>query len=130
MEFEKITIFLNGHDLGFFKSVVINDHEARLYNDELDRVIQFDSMEETHSGIHLYCSDNSNHYYHNGIMAWDIIDKIMEYYGNDVDGSLGFYLGNIFKYLLRFKYKDQAQSDLEKVKVYIDRIMEIYGSLS
>ena len=80
-------------------------------------------MRETDSGGTLEFR-TPNHYYHNGIMAWDIIDIIMNYYGDDVDGSLGFYLGNIFKYLLRFKYKDQAKSDLEKVKVYIDRIME------
>ena len=124
MEFNNVVAYLNGKELGFYKSIMVKDCEARFYNEELEKVLQIDSMQESVNGTILLFYSTSNHYFHNGIMAWDIIDQIMDYYGNDVDGSLGFYLGNIFKYLLRFKYKDQAQSDLEKVKVYIDRIME------
>ena len=128
MEFNNVAVYINDKEIGYYKEVIVKDCEARLFNYEgqLDKVIQFNSMHESDTGTSLiFTTNTSNHYLHNGIMAWDIIDKIMDYYGNDIDGSLGFYLGNIFKYLLRFKYKDQAQSDLEKVKVYVDRIMEI-----
>lgn len=124
MEFNNVVAYLNSQELGFYKSITVKDNEARFYNDELEKVIQIDSMQESDSGTTLLFYSTTNHYYHNGIMAWDIIDKIMDYYGDKIDGSLGFYLGNIFKYLLRFIFKGQAKSDLEKVKVYIDRIIE------
>ena len=142
--FRNTHVFFNDYDLGFFKEVVINQNEARFYNPDLIKVASFDNFDFDYDSlsdstdIEFYGEDDAlieyfierkkpNHYYHNGIMAWDIIDRIMDYYGNEIDGSLGFYLGNIFKYLLRFKFKGQAQSDLEKIKIYVDRIIEYVG---
>lgn len=118
---------LNIENIGVFKKIIINDHEARLYNDSLESVFRFNSMcEEDYANLIFYisCEKRTDYYTHNGITAWDIIDIIMDYYGDSIDGSQAFYLGNIFKYLFRFKFKGQLQSDLEKAKDYIDRIVD------
>ena len=135
MEFENVTVFLDEYNLGFYKSVIVNDCEARLYNSELDKVIRFDCMQEVDDpGIHYLnfhkAEQTSNHYYHNSIMAWDVIDKALDYHEGGISNKESGVLYNIFKYLLRYPYKGQSKSDLEKVKVYNDRIIEIYGNLS
>ena len=51
-------------------------------------------------------------------------------YLDAVDGlQLGFYQGNILKYVVRYKYKHTAQElriqDLEKALFYLKRLIEI-----
>jgi|TARA_R110000824_G_scaffold114898_1_gene265725 hypothetical protein len=51
-------------------------------------------------------------------------------YLDAVDGlQLGFYQGNIMKYVVRYKYKHAAQElriqDLEKALFYLKRLIEI-----
>lgn len=66
----------------------------------------------------------SNYYKPHDIEAWDLIEYAMKYYRSDIDGSEAFYIGNILKYLLRFKYKGQRNSDLNKIQMYCERLKD------
>ena len=54
-----------------------------------------------------------SHYQKNEIQPIDIIDA----------NKLGFYEGNIIKYVLRYKNKNGIE-DLKKAKWYLDRMIE------
>lgn len=64
-----------------------------------------------------------SYYYHNGVMAWDIIDQIMDYHEDGLTNKEAGALYNVLKYLLRFPYKGQRDSDLNKAKEYIDQLI-------
>ena len=55
----------------------------------------------------------NDHYQKNEIQPIDIIDA----------NKLGFYEGNIIKYVLRYKNKNGIE-DLKKAKWYLDRMIE------
>lgn len=116
-------VFVNDEFIGYF-DVVINDCEARLYrNSGLDRVIQFDSMEEYNGQICLYkSSETTNYYKPHDTEAWDLIDQVLTYYGSDLTGGEPFYIGNIMKYLLRYKYKGKAEEDINKLIRYAQKL--------
>jgi len=59
--------------------------------------------------------DHPKHYNIGTIEVINIID----------DWELGFYEGNIVKYVMRSKYKGKQVQDLEKAKWYLDRLLEI-----
>lgn len=66
--------------------------------------------------------DNVNHpshYNQGGIEVWDVISAFTK----DLDGAEAFYAGNVIKYVLRWNHKNGIE-DLEKAKVYIDKIIE------
>ena len=60
-----------------------------------------------------------NHYNQDGIEVWDVINAFTK----DLKGAEAFYAGNIIKYVLRWNHKNGIE-DLEKAKVYIDKIIE------
>lgn len=60
-----------------------------------------------------------NHYNQNGIEVWDVINAFTK----DLEGAEAFYAGNVIKYVLRWNHKNGIE-DLEKAKVYIDKIIE------
>lgn len=60
-----------------------------------------------------------NHYNQGGIEVWDVIDAFTK----NLEGAEAFYAGNVIKYVLRWNYKNGIE-DLEKAKVYIDKIIE------
>ena len=60
-----------------------------------------------------------NHYNQDGIEVWDIINAFTK----DLKGAEAFYAGNVIKYVLRWNHKNGIE-DLEKAKVYIDKIIE------
>ena len=51
----------------------------------------------------------------NGVEVIDIIEEF----------GLGFHLGNVIKYVLRAGHKSNELEDLEKAKLYLERIIEL-----
>ena len=69
-----------------------------------------------------YPSNNVNHpshYNQGGMEVWDVIKA----FTSDLNGAEAFYAGNIIKYVLRWNHKNGIE-DLEKAKVYIDKLIE------
>ena len=60
-----------------------------------------------------------NHYNQNGMEVWDVIKA----FTSNLSGAEAFYAGNAIKYILRWDKKNGIE-DLEKTKVYIDKIIE------
>lgn len=60
-----------------------------------------------------------NHYNQNGMEVWDVIEA----FTSNLSGVEAFYAGNAIKYILRWDKKNGVE-DLEKAKVYIDKIIE------
>lgn len=57
------------------------------------------------------------HYNMTSMEAWDVIKM-------QLGDKFQYYLeGNILKYVLRFKWKDQNISDLQKAEVYIKKLI-------
>lgn len=63
--------------------------------------------------------NHPSHYNQGGIEVWDVISAFTK----DLEGAEAFYAGNVIKYVLRWNYKNGIE-DLEKAKVYIDKIIE------
>lgn len=63
--------------------------------------------------------NHPSHYNQGGIEVWDVIRAFTK----DLDGAEAFYAGNVIKYVLRWNHKNGIE-DLEKAKVYIDKIIE------
>lgn len=64
----------------------------------------------------------NSYYYHNGVMAWNLIDEILDYHEGNLTNREAGILYNILKYLLRFPYKGQRESDLDKAIEYIEQL--------
>ena len=64
-----------------------------------------------------------NHYMLDGIPGVEVKDVIKAVLGKD---TVGFYLGNVLKYMLRFKKKNGLE-DLKKARLYLDWAIEDYG---
>lgn len=60
-----------------------------------------------------------SHYNQNGMEVWDVIKA----FTSELSGAEAFYAGNAIKYILRWDKKNGIE-DLEKAKVYIDKIIE------
>ena len=60
-----------------------------------------------------------SHYRVSPLQPWDII----------VSWNLGFFRGNVLKYLLRAPHKN-GKEDLEKARHYLDYIIENYDRLA
>ena len=67
-------------------------------------------------------NDNVNHPIHYNTGNIECIDAMLSAYGKEV--VLNFCLGNIFKYIWRFKSKNGIE-DLNKAKWYLDKIIEL-----
>ena len=72
----------------------------------------------------VYKKDSSkvnhpNHYNQNGMEVWDVIKA----FTSNLSGAEAFYAGNAIKYILRWDKKNGIE-DLEKAKVYINKIIE------
>ena len=63
--------------------------------------------------------NHPSHYSQGGIEVWDVINAFTK----DLEGVEAFYAGNVIKYVLRWNHKNGIE-DLEKAKVYIDKIIE------
>ena len=126
IEYTNTKVVFDNIPLGVYDSIMIEGRKARLYRDgELEQVKAFNSMydELEDSTLYLFQSATDHSYYNpNGIVAWDLIDTVLSFYGSDLSPSECFNIGNILKYLLRFKYKGQALSDLDKAIDYLKRV--------
>lgn len=63
--------------------------------------------------------NHPNHYNQNGMEVWDVIKA----FTSNLSGAEAFYAGNAIKYILRWDKKNGIE-DLEKAKVYINKIIE------
>lgn len=63
--------------------------------------------------------NHPSHYNQNGMEVWDVIKA----FTSNLFGAEAFYAGNAIKYILRWDKKNGIE-DLEKAKVYIDKIIE------
>jgi len=59
--------------------------------------------------------DHPSHYNQGKIEVIDTID----------DWELGFYEGNIIKYVARYQYKEDPVADLKKAAWYLERLISI-----
>lgn len=59
------------------------------------------------------------HYTEMNIQPWDVID------GWPLQCSVGFYRGNILKYIIRAGEKGDAIEDLQKARHYIDKLIKV-----
>ena len=86
--------------------------------DQLRRLGRYDLLEILDSPKRGACGKASvkqvggNHYKENSIQPWDVIDAY----------NLGFYEGNVLKYLLRDKVN--KREDLLKAIHYLEKIIE------
>lgn len=60
-----------------------------------------------------------DHYKKMKIQPWDLFGSIF-----NLDEQVGFYLGNVYKYLMRYDSKNGIQ-DLEKAKHYLEKLIEV-----
>lgn len=65
------------------------------------------------------------HYFRNGKVAWEIIEDVLDFHEGGISNKQAGILYNIMKYVLRYPYKGNPADDLRKVKVYIDRLIEV-----
>lgn len=61
-----------------------------------------------------------NYYNRNGVEVYEILDLIYKFFGDDLNAKEGFYVGNIVKYLMRYKFKGDPSGDLEKLEEYLE----------
>lgn len=59
--------------------------------------------------------DHPVHYKKSGFEAIDIIEAF----------AFGFHIGNVVKYIFRYKYKGKPIEDLKKARWYLDRKIQL-----
>ncbi len=65
--------------------------------------------------------DHPKHYNMGSMETIDIIESLVE----NLTGFEGYIIGNILKYLHRYKYKNGVE-DLEKARWYIDKLISLF----
>lgn len=60
-----------------------------------------------------------DHYKKMKIQPWDLFSSIF-----NLDEQIGFYLGNVYKYLMRYDSKNGVE-DLMKAKHYLEKLIEV-----
>lgn len=60
-----------------------------------------------------------DHYLNMKVQPWDIID------GWDIEESVGFYRGNILKYIMRMHDKDDPITNVKKAMQYCSKLIEV-----
>lgn len=66
---------------------------------------------------------NVNHPSHYTVGKIEVIDYVDDNLGENLEY---YYIGNIIKYISRYKYKNGLE-DLQKAKWYLDRLCKIKG---
>lgn len=111
-------------DSDAFKSVVTEMKESALQK-QLEQIkqanVDFQKLCEERRNAHMR-NDNVNHPQHYKLDGLDIevIDLIRSATGTQYAGYL---LGNLIKYVMRYKKKNGVE-DLKKAKVYLDWLIE------
>lgn len=80
----------------------------------IDTIIPREKNEKKSNSV-----NHPNHYNQGGMEVWDVIKAFTE----NLSGAEAFYAGNAIKYILRWDKKNGTE-DLEKAKVYIDKLIE------
>jgi len=97
-------------------NIGLNGNTGEHYGIDLDdKERERKALLEKLNAPHKNLSDRQvggSHYKKHSIQPWDIVDE----YG------LGFYEGNVLKYLLRSK--DDRREDLQKAMHYLEKILE------
>lgn len=70
------------------------------------------------SAVQVVKEDAINHPTHYNQYKWEVIDVIEEYFKDN------YHLGNVFKYIARYKYKGKPVEDLKKASWYLNRYIE------
>ncbi len=65
------------------------------------------------------------HYNQGGMEVIDVIEIATSGERTGDRGFIGYLLGNILKYLLRFKYKGKPIEDLKKARWYLDKLIVV-----
>lgn len=63
--------------------------------------------------------ERNDYYKRNGVEVKEILSLIYRFFGDDLNAQEGFYLGNVIKYLMRFKFKGNPEQDLNKLEEYL-----------
>lgn len=61
----------------------------------------------------------NDYYNRNGVQVMEILNSIYQFFGDDLNAKEGFYIGNIIKYLMRYKFKGDPNRDLDKLDDYL-----------
>lgn len=64
--------------------------------------------------------EQQDYYYRNGIHVKDVIDQVYQFFGDDLTSWEAAGIYNIMKYLMRYKYKENPQKDLDKIAVNVE----------
>ena len=65
------------------------------------------------------------HYKKGDMEAIDVIELVVSGQRTGDQGFVGYLLGNIMKYLLRFPHKGKPIEDLNKARWYLDKIISV-----
>ena len=102
---------------GVYKLQLVEDPDKAFYADILTfSTLQTDTKEEEEGGTKEKEFDpvkKPSHYNQGGIEPIDFIEA----------NNMGYYEGNIIKYITRYKYKGTPLLDLEKARHYLDRLI-------
>lgn len=73
--------------------------------------------------------EKSYYRYPDGTDCWDLIQRLTVGYPDRYDAYAGFLVGNVIKYLFRYRLKesDAAVSDLRKAATYLQSLIEWEG---
>lgn len=63
--------------------------------------------------------ENQSYYNRNGVEVKDVIQKVYQFFGDDLTGWESACIYNILKYLMRYKYKENPKDDLDKLMVNV-----------
>ena len=63
------------------------------------------------------------HYKKGDMEAIDVIELVVSGQRTGDQGFVGYLLGNILKYLLRFRHKGKPVEDLKKARWYLDKLI-------
>lgn len=97
-----------------YEYVLLSTTQHRCFSVYRDAAIEIIAASNSSSKVH-----HPSHYNQNGMEVWDVIKA----FTSNLSGVEAFYAGNAIKYILRWDKKNGIE-DLEKAKVYIDKIIE------
>ncbi len=110
--------WLADHDLEHEGEGILTELECKSCNAMYEVRQQHQEVEQEKKATKFDNIKKPKHYNMTSIEAWDVIKM-------QLGDKFQYYLeGNILKYLLRFKWKDQNISDLNKANVYIDKLIK------
>lgn len=68
--------------------------------------------------------EGGDHYKRMGVEPWDVVDTW------PVEQRIGFYRGNVLKYVMRLGTKDEVAQEARKARHYLDKLIEVLAEES